>query len=33
LFFGVDGQENREDRLVGFLDADDFLEHVQKALP
>ena len=33
LFIGVDGQENREYRLVGFLDADDFLAHVQKALP
>jgi len=33
LFFGTDGQENREYRLVGFLDADDFLEHVQKAIP
>jgi len=32
LFFGADGQENRESRLVGFLDADGFLEHVQKAL-
>ena len=32
LFIGADGQENRESRLVGFMDADDFLEHVQKAL-
>ncbi len=32
MFFGVDGQERREHRLVGFLDADAFLEHVQKAL-
>ena len=32
LFFGADGQENRGSRLVGFLDADGFLEHVQKAL-
>ena len=33
LFFGTDGEERREHRLVGFLDADDFLTHVQQALP
>jgi thiol:disulfide interchange protein DsbD len=33
LFFGTDGQERREHRLVGFLTADEFLEHIQKAIP
>ena len=33
LFFGTDGQERREHRLVGFLKADEFLEHIQKAIP
>ncbi|MDX2457165.1 MAG: protein-disulfide reductase DsbD [Gammaproteobacteria bacterium] len=33
LFFGTDGQERQEHRLVGFLKADEFLEHVQKAIP
>jgi len=33
LFFGTDGQERQEHRLVGFLNADGFLEHVQKAIP
>ncbi len=32
LFFGTDGEEHREYRLVGFLDAGDFLAHVQKAI-
>ena len=32
MFIGLDGQENREYRLVGFLDADDFLEHLQQAI-
>jgi thiol:disulfide interchange protein DsbD len=32
LFFGTDGKENSEYRLVGFLGADDFLEHLQKAI-
>jgi thiol:disulfide interchange protein DsbD len=32
LFFGTDGQERQEHRLVGFLEADEFLEHVQKAI-
>ena len=32
LFFGTDGEERREYRLVGFLDAGDFLAHVQKAI-
>jgi thiol:disulfide interchange protein DsbD len=32
LFFGPDGQERRNFRLVGFLDADDFLEHLEGAL-
>jgi len=30
LFFGPDGQELGDARLVGFLDATEFLEHVQK---
>ena len=33
LFFGADGQENRDYRMVGFMDADEFLAHVQKAIP
>jgi len=33
LFFGTGGQERQEHRLVGFLDADGFLEHLQKAIP
>ncbi|HAJ91031.1 MAG TPA: protein-disulfide reductase DsbD, partial [Gammaproteobacteria bacterium] len=33
LFFGTDGQERQEHRLVGFLDADGFLAHLQKAIP
>jgi thiol:disulfide interchange protein DsbD len=33
LFFGTDGQERQEHRLVGFLDADAFLAHLQKAIP
>jgi thiol:disulfide interchange protein DsbD len=33
LFFGTDGRERQEHRLVGFLDADAFLAHVQKAIP
>jgi thiol:disulfide interchange protein DsbD len=32
LFFGTDGQERQESRLVGFLDTDEFLQHVQKAI-
>ena len=32
LFFGTDGEEHREYRLVGFLDADKFLGHVKEAL-
>jgi thiol:disulfide interchange protein DsbD len=33
LFFGTDSQERRQQRLVGFMNADDFLTHLQKALP
>jgi thiol:disulfide interchange protein DsbD len=33
LFFGTDGEERREQRLVGFLDAVEFLEHLQQAIP
>lgn len=32
LFFGTAGEERRNYRLVGFLDADEFLEHLQGAL-
>jgi thiol:disulfide interchange protein DsbD len=30
LFFDADGRELRDARLVGFLDAGEFLAHVQK---
>jgi thiol:disulfide interchange protein DsbD len=33
LFFGTDGRERQEHRLVGFLDAGAFLAHLQKAIP
>jgi thiol:disulfide interchange protein DsbD len=34
LFFDAEnGQEQRKHRMVGFMDADDFLEHLQKAFP
>jgi thiol:disulfide interchange protein DsbD len=33
LFFDTDRQERRDYRMVGFMDADEFLEHVQKAIP
>ncbi len=32
LFFGPDGQERNNFRLVGFMDADGFLEHVKAAI-
>jgi thiol:disulfide interchange protein DsbD len=32
LFFGTDGEERRNYRLVGFMGADDFLGHLQGAL-
>jgi thiol:disulfide interchange protein len=32
LFFDADGQERREYRMVGFMDAEDFQAHVNKAL-
>ena len=32
LFFGADGAEQRNYRLVGYLDADDFLEHLRGAV-
>jgi thiol:disulfide interchange protein DsbD len=32
LFFGADGQERSNHRLVGFMDAEDFLAHVNNAL-
>ena len=33
LFFDASGQEQREFRMVGFMDADEFQQHVNKALP
>jgi thiol:disulfide interchange protein DsbD len=33
LFFGTNGEEHREYRLVGVLDAVEFLEHLQQAIP
>jgi len=34
LFFDAEhGQERRQHRMVGFMDADDFLGHLQKAFP
>jgi thiol:disulfide interchange protein DsbD len=32
LFFGPDGEERRNHRLVGYMNADDFLEHFKGAL-
>lgn len=32
LFFGVNGEENRSGRLVGSLPADEFVQHVRRAL-
>jgi thiol:disulfide interchange protein DsbD len=32
LFFGTDGQERRDYRLVGFMDADAFLAYLQDAI-
>jgi len=32
LFFGVDGKERRNYRVVGFVKADPFREHIEKAL-
>jgi thiol:disulfide interchange protein DsbD len=31
LFFDKDGNELRESRLVGFMDAEDFLKHIESA--
>lgn len=33
LFFDADGDERRELRLVGFIDADDFVEHIGRISP
>jgi thiol:disulfide interchange protein DsbD len=33
LFFDESGQERRDYRMVGFMDAEDFQAHVNKALP
>jgi thiol:disulfide interchange protein DsbD len=32
LFFGKDGAEQRNHRLVGYMNADDFLEHLKGAI-
>jgi len=32
LFFGADGEERRDSRLVGFMDADEFKNYAQEAL-
>ena len=32
LFFGADGRERRELRVVGYMDADDFLRVVERAI-
>ena len=32
MFFGTDGKENRNYRVVGFMPADKFSEHVKRAL-
>jgi thiol:disulfide interchange protein DsbD len=33
LFFGSDGQEQAQYRMIGFMNADEFLAHLQKAYP
>ena len=33
LFFGSDSKERRDYRMVGFMDAEEFRQHVDKALP
>ena len=33
LFFGSDGQERTQYRMIGFMDAEDFLAHLQQAFP
>jgi len=33
LFFGLDGQERDQYRMIGFMSADEFLAHLQKAFP
>lgn len=33
LFFGTDGQERKNYRLMGYLKADEFNRHAQKAIP
>jgi thiol:disulfide interchange protein DsbD len=32
LFFGRDGQEQRNYRVVGYMSADEFADHLEKAL-
>lgn len=33
LFFGADGQERKALRVIGFMEADEFLAHVKQVLP
>ena len=33
LFFGTDGQERKALRVIGFMEADEFLAHVRQVLP
>jgi len=33
LFFNIQGQEVKQRRLVGFLDKDDFIDHIHKTFP
>jgi thiol:disulfide interchange protein DsbD len=33
LFFGIDGQEQAQYRMIGFMNADEFLQHLQQAFP
>ena len=33
LFFGADGQERKALRVIGFMEADEFLSHVKQVLP
>jgi thiol:disulfide interchange protein DsbD len=32
MFFGSDGQERRDFRVVGYMNAEDFLSHLQQVL-
>jgi thiol:disulfide interchange protein DsbD len=33
LFFGTDGQERKALRVIGFMEANEFLAHVRQVLP